>query len=192
MTKTREFLTVGDRLAWAYAELGKAHAAVGEGATKYGRLHFMIRAKLYKGLRTGGMSRRFLLDDERLKMTMPQACAYCGAQSRLSLDHLVPVSRGGLDSGDNLVWACRSCNSSKGACDLLEWYAKRGEVPPLLLMRRYLKIAFEWFDARALLGEAHDAASVLESPFALDLLLLDIPGPSGLRLWVLPSAAERR
>ena len=187
MAKKRELLTVGDRLAWAYAELGKAHSAVGEGATKYGRLHFMIRAKLFKGLRTGSMSRRTLLDDERLKMTMPQACAYCGAQCGLSLDHLIPVSKGGPDTGDNVVWACRSCNSSKGARDLLEWYARRGEIPPLLLLRRYLKIAYEWFDARDLLGEAVDAASVVESPFAMELLLLDIPGPSGLTLWVLPT-----
>jgi hypothetical protein len=192
MAKKRELLTVGDRLAWAYAELGKAHAAVGEGAVKYGRLHFMIRAKLYKGLRTGSMSRRSLLDDERLKMTMPQACAYCGVQCGLSLDHLIPVSKGGPDTGDNVVWACRSCNSSKGARDLLEWYAKRGEIPPLLLLRRYLKIAYEWFDSRELLAEPPDAEPVRLSPFALDHLPLDLPGPSGLKLWILPSSAEHR
>jgi hypothetical protein len=192
MTKKRELATVGDRLAWAYAELGKAHAAVDQGAAKYNRLHFMIRAKLYKGLRSGSMSRRSLMDDERLKMTMPQCCGYCGAQHFLSLDHLVPVSKGGPDTGDNVVWACRSCNSSKGARDLLEWYAKRGEIPPLLLLRRYLKIAYEWFDARELLAEAPDAEPVRLSPFAVDLLLLDIPGPSGLALWVTPASVDRR
>ena len=37
----------------------------------------------------------------------------------------IPTKRGGANTGDNLVWACRSCNSSKCAHDALEWLAKR-------------------------------------------------------------------
>lgn len=40
-------------------------------------------------------------------------CAYCGAEGEMTRDHDIPVSRGGVDSIDNVVPACRSCNSSK-------------------------------------------------------------------------------
>lgn len=45
------------------------------------------------------------------------ACAYCGAgpdDSLLSLDHVVPHSRGGSNEATNLVTCCSRCNSSRG------------------------------------------------------------------------------
>lgn len=43
-----------------------------------------------------------------------RACRYCGSEEALSIDHVVPRCQGGLDNSDNLVVACRSCNSRKG------------------------------------------------------------------------------
>src|SRR5205823_1450409 len=40
-------------------------------------------------------------------------CAYCGASGPLTIDHRVPLSRGGRNSKDNIKPACRSCNSKK-------------------------------------------------------------------------------
>lgn len=42
-------------------------------------------------------------------------CAYCGSSSNLSIDHVIPRSRGGKDTWDNMVTACFSCNSKKGS-----------------------------------------------------------------------------
>lgn len=84
-----------------------------------------------------------IADDERLKMILLQACHYCGNRGKLSIDHLMPKVKGGLDRAENMVWACRSCNSAKGDRHLLDWYAARNMFPPLLLLRRYLKIAIE-------------------------------------------------
>jgi 5-methylcytosine-specific restriction endonuclease McrA len=39
-------------------------------------------------------------------------CQYCGATAE-NLDHVVPRSRGGAHSWDNVVAACRRCNSRK-------------------------------------------------------------------------------
>lgn len=49
------------------------------------------------------------------------ACRYCGSDDDLTCDHVVPLARGGGNDDENLVAACRSCNSSK--CDKLlsEW-----------------------------------------------------------------------
>ena len=41
-------------------------------------------------------------------------CQYCGSGRDLTLDHVHPRSRGGKSSWDNLVTACKSCNSRKG------------------------------------------------------------------------------
>lgn len=41
-------------------------------------------------------------------------CQYCGSSRDLTLDHVMPRSRGGKSTWDNLVTACKSCNSRKG------------------------------------------------------------------------------
>lgn len=41
-------------------------------------------------------------------------CQYCGSTKKLTLDHVLPRSRGGAHTWDNVVAACESCNSTKG------------------------------------------------------------------------------
>lgn len=53
------------------------------------------------------------------------SCAYCGAVNNLTCDHVVPLSKGGRNIIDNVVPACLSCNSSKNATDVVEWYTKQ-------------------------------------------------------------------
>lgn len=49
-------------------------------------------------------------------------CAYCGEYGKkLQCDHIVPISRGGSNSFDNLTTACRSCNASKRDKLISEW-----------------------------------------------------------------------
>ena len=70
-------------------------------------------------------------------------CAYCGRTmhkgERLTRDHLEPVSEGGLTTQDNIVPACSSCNSSKGAEEWREWYMKQ----PFFSQERMNRI-FKW------------------------------------------------
>jgi 5-methylcytosine-specific restriction endonuclease McrA len=42
------------------------------------------------------------------------ACQYCGSPSRLTMDHVVPRSRGGHSSWDNVVTSCAPCNLRTG------------------------------------------------------------------------------
>lgn len=45
-----------------------------------------------------------------------QSCQYCGyAGDDLTLDHVVPRSRGGEDTWENIVTACVRCNVKKGS-----------------------------------------------------------------------------
>ena len=129
--------TLEELLYWSYANLGMAHAACVKGSKKYGVFHFKIRSRLFSGFMSGEMQIGDLFDDERLKMILPQSCCYCGSSINLSVDHIFPRSKGGENKGENYVWSCRSCNSSKGSSDMLVWLESKGQFPPILLLRRY-------------------------------------------------------
>lgn len=48
-------------------------------------------------------------------------CAYCSKAEELSNDHIVPKRERHFAEIHNIVKACKSCNSSKGDKDLIEW-----------------------------------------------------------------------
>ncbi|MFZ4539843.1 HNH endonuclease, partial [Propionivibrio sp.] len=49
-------------------------------------------------------------------------CRYCGERGKkLECDHVIPVSRGGVHTDDNLVTACFACNRSKRDKLVEEW-----------------------------------------------------------------------
>ena len=179
--------TVREQIAHSYANLARAHAALKRGARKYATVDHMIRAKLQRRLIDGTMTMRSLYDDERIKMTAPQACCYCGTANNLCVDHLIPRMRGGPNAPDNLVWACRSCNSSKGSKDLLEWMAAKNRFPPLLVLRRYIKIVARYCEENGRLDSALDRLDG-EAPMPFDVRLLPIRYPplDTLTLWVYP------
>jgi 5-methylcytosine-specific restriction endonuclease McrA len=58
--------------------------------------------------------RRILLTRRNVLRRDGNRCQYCGQRERLTLDHVVPRSRGGPDTWDNLVAACVPCNNRKG------------------------------------------------------------------------------
>jgi 5-methylcytosine-specific restriction endonuclease McrA len=55
---------------------------------------------------------------KRLRRGLIGKCSYCGqefAQKQLHIDHIEPLSKGGLHIAENLTLACQRCNLSKGA-----------------------------------------------------------------------------
>ena len=54
-------------------------------------------------------------------------CAYCGKEftlfDRETRDHVIPMSKGGHNTKDNIVPACRSCNSKKHNAVNHRWYS---------------------------------------------------------------------
>jgi hypothetical protein len=182
--------TVREHIAWAYGNVALAHSALQDEVTEYGKVHFTIRNKLYHGLISGKMSMRSIYDDERIKMTVPQACYYCGCMRDLAVDHLIPQIKGGLDESDNLIWACRRCNSSKQGRDMLDWMRSKGSFPPILLLRRYMKIVAHYCEQNGYMDEELSAVDDLHLPFDLRLLPMELPPLSDLRLWVYPDEEQ--
>lgn len=63
-------------------------------------------------------------------------CAYCGADGvALQKDCVLPISRGGRYTLDNVVPACRSCNASKSNDEVTSWMRRRRLDEPGFLTR---------------------------------------------------------
>src|SRR5262245_8489620 len=60
-----------------------------------------------------GLAEHHTADEWRAKLSeYDGACAYCG-EPATTKDHVVPISKGGANTIDNIVPACKSCNSRK-------------------------------------------------------------------------------
>jgi 5-methylcytosine-specific restriction protein A len=58
-------------------------------------------------------------------------CYYCGNKfkpAELTMDHLIPVARGGRSVSGNLVPACKECNSKKKYLLPMEWEEYLGSL----------------------------------------------------------------
>lgn len=198
--------TVGESLYWSYANLAMAIASFQHDEPEYQQTDYIVRNKIYYGLLRGTLKLGSFLKDERLKLAFSDSCCYCRSQLDLTLDHLIPQFKGGKHSSDNLVVACRSCNSSKKALDFLEWMAKKGKFPRLGLLRRYLKLAIAYCTENELMdtilepaatgssnqaslfddletdsGLDRRAAVISALPFSIALIPYTFPGPREYR-----------
>lgn len=65
-------------------------------------------------------------------------CAYCGAEEpALQRDTMLPISRGGRYTLDNVVPACRSCNASKCNLEVTTWMRRKKLDEKAFLVRQY-------------------------------------------------------
>lgn len=76
-------------------------------------------------------------------------CVYCGCTDKktLTIDHVIPKSRGGKDTWENLVTACFDCNQEKNDLTIKEWgkpqpVAKKPHF--LMLLKTVTYIPEEW------------------------------------------------
>jgi 5-methylcytosine-specific restriction endonuclease McrA len=81
----------------------------------------------------------------RRLFTAAKSCVYCGRGMKWkdkTLDHIIPIAKGGPHSAANIVVCCRSCNSSKGAKNLETWLSEldEGHVPKIKKTLRRLGI----------------------------------------------------
>ncbi len=70
-------------------------------------------------------------------------CLYCGRWFRdadLTRDHVLPSSRGGRDTWDNCVAACRRCNHAKGDRLASEWGRQLLALPYTPNLAEYLAL----------------------------------------------------
>jgi len=142
--------TVRDLIYWQYAKL-IAHSA-GYGKTNYGFIMNRFNALRSGEISWSGSIREYIKEREN-----PNECIYCGAKDGLSVDHLIPRSRGGPNIGDNAVQACRSCNSSKGGKGVYEWFGlERKDSLPRIVEGKYLKLLYSLHEENGTLDTSVD------------------------------------
>lgn len=97
-------------------------------------------------------------------------CVYCKSRDELSWDHIIPRVKGGLDTAENLVRCCKSCNSSKGSKGIYSWVGiDNKDSLPRLIAGKYLKLLFDLHKNRGTLD-----SSSLKSHGKLDVLDLEV------------------
>ena len=99
-----------------------------------------------------------------------------------SFTHIFPQNAGGKDDAENLIFACKSCNSSKGKKDLMEWMAFRGTFLPLMVIRRYLKLVYNYCFENDLLEKTVEELATMILPFDIRHLPTEYPAPGELVL----------
>ena len=72
----------------------------------------------------------------KIKERWDYECAYCGSEEDLTIDHVVPRSKGGMDIPENMVWCCESCNQNKAHTPWEDWYFSQ----EFFTLNRYIKI----------------------------------------------------
>lgn len=138
--------TIRDLIYWQYAKI------ISESA-RAGKKNYAFVMDRFKKLQSGeiewsGSIREYIKERET-----PNQCIYCGSTNELSYDHLIAQSRGGPDIPDNVVMACKSCNSSKGDKGVYEWFEldRRYELPRIA-EGKYLKLLYKLHEEKGTLG----------------------------------------
>lgn len=70
-------------------------------------------------------------------------CTYCGATDRrLTIDHILPKSKGGKSTFENCVASCKQCNSKKGdlTCRESKMFPKTAAVQPTIMQFLNMKM----------------------------------------------------
>jgi len=105
------------------------------------------------------------------------ACAWCGDSVEngaiLTLDHLVPHSKGGSNDSANLVCSCKRCNSSRGNrslkvfAEVIAAYLNHGTTGTEILahVRRTSKRVVKLAAAKDLIAQRGSVARVLSPAF---------------------------
>lgn len=177
-----KYQTFADLLYASYSGLQTLGFAFAKGKRRYDRECYAFRESVIKRLKAGEMKIGDLYQNIIRQMTSPHdACWYCGRSvsdcGPLTADHIFPRMKGGENVSDNLIMVCRSCNSSKGAKDLLAWYRERGEFPPMRVLAHYLKLVNQYALDSGLLGLSLEELSGMDLPFDFRNLPLPYPQP---------------
>lgn len=106
------------RLAYA-TDYARANPHVGQ-ATKRKRRAALAGAGTFRFTSTDWL---------RMQRRFGFRCAYCHQKRPLTMDHVIPVIRGGTHSAGNIIPACGPCNSRKQGRFITEWkYGKSRRI----------------------------------------------------------------
>ena len=146
--------TIREEIFYEYAKLISRSA--------YDSLQRGFITERFKKLRDGEITISGTMREWEREQDLPKECVFCCSTSDLTTDHLIPRSRGGDDSADNVVLACGSCNISRGEKGVFEWFGlKEKDKLHRLVAGKYLKQLLTLHEQAGTLEITKDQITVL-------------------------------
>jgi hypothetical protein len=128
--------TIRDLIFWQYAKIISESAG-------YGKKQFGFVMERFKKLSSDEIVWSSSIREYVKEREKKDVCIYCGKKDDLTLEHILPRSRGGPDNPDNAVFVCKGCNSSKGGKRLYEWIGLENRYKvPRIAEGKYLKLLY--------------------------------------------------
>lgn len=116
----------------------------------------------FKALRNGQITISGTMREWQREQELPMECVFCGTAENLQTDHLIPRSRGGPDTADNVVWTCSRCNQSRNDRGIFAWLGlKEKDHLHRLVAGKYLKELFDLHESRGTLDVNTDNLTML-------------------------------
>lgn len=137
--------TLRDLLFWQFAKI----ISDSEG---FGKDNYEVVMDRFKKLKSGEIDWSTSITEWVLERENLHQCIYCGVTGDLTVEHMIPLSRGGPDHPDNTVMTCPTCSYSKGDRRLYEFFSldNRKRIPGIA-EGKYLKLLYDELDSRRLL-----------------------------------------
>lgn len=130
--------TINDLIYWQYAKLISESAG-------FGKKNYRFIMSRFTKLKSGEINwsssiREWIRENEQRDI-----CGYCGKKDKkLTVEHILPSSRGGPDHSDNTIWACKECNLKKSKKRLYEYFTlKNRDSIPRIAEGKYLKLIYD-------------------------------------------------
>lgn len=106
------------------------------------------RIKLMQRIRTNMKNKSYMINIPKtckkcdVKMLQKfDKCVYCKSKKKLSIEHIIPLSKNGNSDYNNLIIACMKCNLSKGTKNVFEWLnEKKLKIPKIIREREKMGI----------------------------------------------------
>ena len=171
-----EVKTIQDLIFFQYAKI-IAKSIFGKDAKQK---NYGFIKKKFRELKSGEISWSGILREDKQLLQTEKKCIYCGSETDLSWDHIIPKTIN-LNSKckncdrihgiHNFIWACKSCNSKKHTKGLYLFYKeehladkKYYDSIPAILEKKYLKTIYH----------CHECNSSLDNEIAENGSVLDI------------------
>ena len=182
----RDVETIGD-LIYQYAKIVARRAFGAADGREAKRTHYGFIKKTFRELKSGVKSWSEITREDWQFVEAEKRCVYCGSESDLHREHVVPRSLGikvecrscdAIQGIHNQIWACGQCNYLKGTKGLYEFYRDKypGEkkfydlIPPLL-EKKYLKTIINCHDCAETLGRGDLDGDGEVTVFDIDFIL---------------------
>jgi len=154
----RDVKSIRDLIYYQYSKIIARRAFAAPDGRDAKKKHYGFIKKTFRELKAGAKTWSEITREDWQFVESEKVCIYCGRANDLHQEHIVPRSLAikpecancdTIQGIHNQVWACRECNSAKGAMGLYEFFKvmhpndrKYYDLIPPLLEKKYLKTIF--------------------------------------------------